>query len=302
MPYGWFVAAAAAVAGIVVAPIVRRRNVTKFEADVARRRPTGSDGIVLGAEELRLQGTNANAVLVIHGFGDTPQSVKPLAVALQRAGYTVHAMLLPGHGRTLSEYKVARQADWIAAVHSAFNDLRATHEVVMVCGISMGAALTVILAEGHPEIPAIALLAPYLVMPRVMRVKSALARLFNFLLPYHANTGGSNSIHDSAARAETRGTGVVTGPLLAQLKSVAERASRALPSIRARALYLQSREDNRINAYDAVAQFARLGSPIKEQRWLTGCGHIITADYCRDEVAKQVIEWFAAQDSTAGRR
>lgn len=77
------------------------------------------------------------------------------------------------------------------------------------------------------------------------------------------------------------------------LREVARQAQAALPALRARVLYLQSREDNRLREEDALAQFPRIGSAVKEQRWLTGCGHIITVDYRKDEVARQVVEWFA---------
>ena len=283
------------VALFVVALVMRTRAriIQDFEASFALRRPVGANNIVVGAEPVYLRGSDSHAVLLIHGFGDTPQSVRPLADALHAAGWTVQCMLLRGHGRPLREYAAARSSDWIADVQSSYRELRVTHRTVVVCGISMGAALSTILAAEHSEIPAVALLAPYFVMPRDMQIKSVLARLLEFVIPYRVNTGGELSIHDAAARARTVGTGVVTGSSLMALRAIALRAQHALSSIRARVLYLQSREDNRLSPHDAVEQFARIGSAIKEQRWLTGCGHIITVDYCKDEVARQVVEWFA---------
>ncbi|MEO7997206.1 MAG: alpha/beta fold hydrolase [Gemmatimonadaceae bacterium] len=273
----------------------RAQNIRVFESHNAKRRPVGANGLVVGAEAVFLQGNQSHAVLLMHGFGDTPQSVRPLADALNAAGWTVHAALMPGHGRALREYAAAGASDWIHHAKRSYHELRATHDTVVVCGISMGAALSVILAAEHPEIPAVALLAPYLVMPRDMKIKTVAARLFSFVIPYHENIGGDRSIHDSVARGRTLGTGVVTGRSLNGLREISVRAQAALPSVKARALYLQSREDNRIDAGDAVTSFARLGSAVKEQRWLTGCGHIITVDFCKDEVARQVIEWFAPE-------
>ena len=295
-PAGWGLLALLIVVFVVV--IVRRtraRIVARFESDFAQRRPVGADGIVIGAGPVYLRGNASHAVLLIHGFGDTPQSVRPLADALHAAGWTVQVVLLPGHGRPLRDYAAARASDWIAHAQSAYRELRATHATVVVCGISMGAALATILAAEHSEISAVALLAPYLVMPDDMRVKTVLARWFEFVIPYYVNTGGEQSIHDAAARARTLGTGVVTGRALTSLREISVRAQCALPSIHARVLYLQSREDNRLNQDDAVTGFARIGSTVKEQRWLTGCGHVITVDYCKNEVARQVVEWFAPE-------
>lgn len=288
------------VAAIAALWILRTRaqNIRLFEGHNAKKRPVGANGLVIGAEPVFLPGSASHAVLLMHGFGDTPQSVRPLADALNAAGWTVSAVLMPGHGRPLPEYAAADAADWIGHAEASYRELKAHYATVVVCGISMGAALTSILAAAHPEIPAIVLLAPYLVMPREMQIKTVAARLLSFAVPYHENVGGDRSIHDSEARGRTLGTGVVTGRSLNGLREVASRAQQAIPNVRARTLYLQSREDNRINSGDAVVQFGRLGSSLKEQRWLTGCGHIITVDFCKDEVARQVMEWFAPEFKT----
>lgn len=282
-----------AAAGAVAAAVARQRNRERFESLVAKRLPLNADGIVRGAEPVFMHGSASHAVLLVHGFGDTPQSVRPLADALNAAGWTVYSMLLPGHGRPLAQYARTRARDWTRAVEAVYADLRLQYATVVVCGISMGAALSTILAARVPELPALVLLAPYFSMSPEMRWKTVAARLSAFPVPYHVSRGGELSIHDPAARARTLGIGVVTARLLSELRWVAHRAERALPRVRARTLYLQSREDNRVDAVAALRHFARLGSPVKAQRWLSGCGHIITVDYCKDEVARQVVEWFA---------
>ncbi len=280
-------------AALVAVIATRRHNIDKFERANRERRPVGADGIVLGAGSVELTGSDSHAVLLVHGFGDTPQSLHPLAVALNRAGWTVSAPLLPGHGRPLRAYAASRHEDWLRTVFARYDELQSMHEVVVVGGLSMGAALSVVLAAARPNIRALALLAPYFRMPLPIRVKSAIATLLQFVFPYHPSTGGESSIHDPVARAATLGAGVVTAGLLRQLHRVAGMAERALPSVTAPTLYLQSREDNRIPETAAVAEFGKLGSVLKEQRWLTRCGHIITVDYCKDDVAMQVTGWFA---------
>jgi carboxylesterase len=178
------------------------------------------------------------------------------------------------------------------AVASAYEALRATHSSVMVCGQSMGAALAVLLAESRPEIPALALLAPYVGMPMSMRLRITVSRLLRFAWSYRESSGGERSLHDPAAMKSALGARVITADSMAELRSVALAAEAVLSRIAVPTLYLQSREDNRISARDAERHFAMIGSSEKVQRWVTGCGHIISADYCKDEVAAQVIEWF----------
>ena len=71
---------------------------------MATRLTVGNDGIVLGAGAIAHDAVTDRAVLLLHGFGDTPQTLHYVADALFAAGYTVRAPLLPGHGRTLAEF------------------------------------------------------------------------------------------------------------------------------------------------------------------------------------------------------
>jgi carboxylesterase len=289
-PLFWILGVAFVVA---LAARTRAKNIQRFNTWFASRRTVGASGIVVGAEPVLLEASTTHAVLLIHGFGDTPQSVRPLADALHAAGWTVSSILLPGHGRALDAYAAARADDWVAHARESYQQLKQRYSTVVVCGISMGAALSSIVAEENPEIPAAVFLAPYFAMTGGMQVQSVLARLLQFVIPFHANTGSDQSIHDAAARSRTLGTGVVTGSSMMALRDISLRAQRALPKLRMPVLYLQSRLDNRLSVANAEAQFARIGSAVKEQRWLTGCGHIITVDFCKDEVARQTVAWFA---------
>ena len=51
--------------------------------------------------------------LLLHGFTSTPAELRPLGEALHRAGYTVHAPLLPGHGTSPEDLLHITYCDWI---------------------------------------------------------------------------------------------------------------------------------------------------------------------------------------------
>jgi carboxylesterase len=279
-------------AGVAGAVALTRQLVTwHFERDVASRLPIGPDGIVVGADPVRLAASDSHAVLLLHGFNDTPQSVRPLADALHRAGWTVEVPLLAGHGRGLHAVHDGRAARWLADARSSYEALREQFDTVPVVGLSMGGALAALLAAEYPEMEALVLLAPYLGMPRGLQFKVALAWVAQAAMPYRRSGGGERSIHDPEASARSLGLGIVTARMLTELRTVAQAATGALAEIRAPTLYLQSVEDNRIPAEDAERHFKRIGAPVREQGWLAGCGHIITADYCKDEVARRVTAW-----------
>ncbi|MBY0490327.1 MAG: alpha/beta fold hydrolase [Gemmatimonadaceae bacterium] len=270
----------------------RRARIRAMDAADAQRRPRNAEGLVIGAEPIMLTGTTGRAVLLLHGFNDSPQSMAYLATRLHAAGYTVHAPRLPGHGCSLPAMAREQRAPaWRRAVADAHAALAASHAQVFVCGQSMGGALSVLETVERPP-TALALLAPYLGMPVALRAKLAVAMLFEPFMAYLRSTGGERSIHDDAARAKALGPGLVTATTLAALQHVALSAEAALPRVQVPTLYLQSRLDNRVPAAAAERHFIALGAPTKEIRWFTGSGHILSVDFEKNAVADAVLDFF----------
>jgi carboxylesterase len=278
-------------------------NARRFEAEHAKRLPQTADGYVIGADDIVLHGDHDRAALLVHGFNDTPQSMAYLAQRLHGVGWSVCAPRLPGHGVSLPRMaRESRYAAWMTAVEHTYQQLCATHHTVVVCGQSMGGALATLLAARHHEIASLVLLAPYLRMPRHIELQTLLAWLFRPLGEYRAGRGGDRSIHDPDAKARALGPGVITARLMTELRTASRCAYAALPQLTVPALYVQSREDNRITTATAEHCFARIGSVHKVQRWITGSGHIISADYSKDEVAEQVMAWFSETCALGERR
>ena len=286
----WLMAALAALAGGV---LWRRRTIAQFERECATRLPAGPDGIVLGAAPIVLSAGGPRAVLLLHGFGDTPQTVRDLADFLRARGLTVHAPLLPGHGRSLREFTASRADGWVAAVRDELAALRASHDEVAIVGLSMGGALASIVAADSPELPSLVLLAPYISMPRRLRHAARTHWLWAPFLPYIAGRG-ERSIHDAQAREASRAYGVVTGRSLYELLRLSRRGFAALPRVKAPTLMVQSREDNRIPPDAALRVYDALGPREKELVWLEGCGHIITVDFGRERVFELIERWIGA--------
>jgi carboxylesterase len=106
--------------------------------------------VVAGAEPYAADGTGANGrvgVLVSHGFTGSPYSMRPWAEHLAAAGYTVRLPRLPGHGTTWQELNTVRWTDWYAEIRKAYAELDERCEVIFGCGLSMGGALMLKLAE-----------------------------------------------------------------------------------------------------------------------------------------------------------
>jgi carboxylesterase len=257
------------------------------------RQGADAAAVLRGAETIDLQEEGSPGVLLLHGFGDTPQTLGLLARRLRKSGYSVLAPLLPGHGRSMASFRKSRARDWVAAANAAYVAMYASHASVSVVGLSMGGALAVLLAAQQRDIPALVLIAPYLGMPRVLRVAAATHRLWGRLAG-EVNATSPRSIRDPIEREKNLAYGAVTGRELHELSDVVKRARKALTEIRAPTLIVQSREDPRISPHVAEFALKTLGSAEKELVWTEGAGHIITVDYGRERVFSEVERWLGA--------
>ena len=120
--------------------------------------------VLPGAEPFSAPG-GPHGALVLHGFTGCPQSMRGLAQAFAGAGFAVELPRLPGHGTSIEDMLETGWTDWSAHAETAYNDLAARCDKIVVAGLSMGGTLTVWLAERHPEIAGIVLVNPAIEPP-----------------------------------------------------------------------------------------------------------------------------------------
>ncbi|SEA41779.1 carboxylesterase [Variovorax sp. YR216] len=82
-------------------------------------------------------------MVLLHGLCSTPDELLSIAVGLRGAGYSVHALTVDGY--SFEPSAPSRHAtswrQWVDAVESCVDGLRAKHDRVMLIGISAGSAL-----------------------------------------------------------------------------------------------------------------------------------------------------------------
>jgi carboxylesterase len=274
----------------VAAYALRARHVRALSALAASRGTLGGNGILIGAEGFVLERPSAPAVLLLHGAGDTPQTLRYLARSLHDRGYHVEAPLLPKHGRTLREFSGLHADDLTNAAKSHYLRLRQERDWVAVIGLSMGGALAVQVAAEAPDLPALGLLAPYLALPRYIDRAARLSWIWGLIIPL-VRSGDGISVLDPRERDRSLAYGVFTPAALRALRETVRRGFDALPNVVAPTIVVHSRSDNRIDTSDAEAAFARLGASEKHLEWIEGAAHVITVDYGREKVFDVVGEW-----------
>jgi carboxylesterase len=270
--------------------LVRTRATARARDTVSARLTLGPDGIVAGASPIDLDADGRYGLLLLHGFGDTPQTLRYLAEHMHAQGWGVRVPLLPGHGRTLDEFATTRGDQWVDYAREELVKLRARYEAVAIVGLSMGGSLATILAGDARDVRALVLLAPYLSMPTRLRRAAAVHRVLGALFPFLRGSG-DRSIRDPAEAARNLAYGFTTPRLVFELRRVVDSARAAAPAVSAPTLVVQSRQDNRIPPDAAERAFNLFRVPDRRLLWTEGNGHIITVDYGRQAVFAAVADW-----------
>ncbi len=118
-------------------------------------------------------------VLVIHGFGGSPVSVRPWAQSFNNSGYSVSVPRLPGHGTNWQDLNSTAAADWFAVIEKSFTNIKAKSDHVFVAGFSNGGALALRLAQIRgSEIEGLMLLNPIIHDRRIFMKLLPIIRLF----------------------------------------------------------------------------------------------------------------------------
>lgn len=85
--------------------------------------------------------------LLLHGIAGSPFEMRPLAEALEAAGFAAHTPVLPGHDSTEEAYLTSDFAQWRAFARAEYARL-SVDEPVLLAGYSLGGILALDLAVG----------------------------------------------------------------------------------------------------------------------------------------------------------
>lgn len=130
-------------------------------------------------EYKRIVKNSKTAVLFIHGIIGSPHQFRDL-IPLVPESFSIHNMLLPGHGGDTRSFGKASMKQWEDATEKALLSLAATCENIIVVGHSMGTLLAITLALKHPDKIKLLFLqaVPLFPMPRYQAFQVAHAILY----------------------------------------------------------------------------------------------------------------------------
>ena len=241
-------------------------------------------------EPLYQEGSGPNAttgVLLLHGFGGSPRSLQELAERLLAVGYTVALPLLAGHGHTPEVMEASRWTEWTADAEQAYQWLSQRTGAVFVCGLSMGGALALWVAERHPEVAGVVSINSIVRHP----LEKVMLLIGRYRVPRWVKAVGNDAkIVDVDERAYMR----LPMRSTYELALLSRDVRGGLGGIRCPALCFSSTVDHVVPPANQRELFARLGSADKTFVELTDCYHLATMDGGKETVFTGILGFIAA--------
>lgn len=197
-------------------------------------------------EYIRIVPNADTAVLFIHGIVGTPRHFDdrlPL-IHLVPENWSVHSMLLPGHGGSVEDFSRSTMQQWKDYVWNTFQTMTKTHRRVILAGHSMGTLFALQLAiEAGEKIPFLFLIASP-ICPQLSF--SAVTHAIGLIFPH--------SYGDPKIRSAMSACGSVTLtkklwkylpwiPNLLALLAEARKTKKNLPQLCTKTFVFQSRRD-----------------------------------------------------------
>lgn len=229
-------------------------------------------------------GANAKTgVLLCHGFTGSPQSMRPWADSLVRAGYRVSLPLLPGHGTQWQDLQATGWPDWLGTLEESFRVLRAECDQVFVMGLSMGGGLALRLAELHgPEIDGLVLVNPSVkrnsakeaAIPLLSRLTASVPGIASDIKKPGASELGYDRVPLKAARS------------LAELWKIVQAD---LGKVDQPVLLLRSAQDHVVHPSNSALVLARISSTDVAEVLLPDSFHVATLDNDADRIFEESV-------------
>ena len=253
------------------------------------------------------------AVLMVHGLGGTQYDLGSMHKTLQRAGFATHSLTLPGHGTTPEDLENVKAEQWLEAVQTLYRDLIDRYETLHVCGMCMGALLSIELVkrEKHTKGKLVAL-APPIYIDGWATPWYANWRRYLYWLPWLRSMrieeedpyGIKNDLIRNIVKAKfERGEAFhyrwVPLACVEQVDRLRGWVMSGLSAITCPVLVCHAREDELTSPRSAAFLRDEIGTDRTTVELLDNSYHMICVDNDRDLVARRVLEHFDADADAA---
>ncbi|BCF94596.1 MULTISPECIES: alpha/beta fold hydrolase [Paraburkholderia] len=254
---------------------------------------------------------DGHAVLMLHGLSSSPLELRYLARFLNDEGFTTCVPVLNGYTAGSQEQAMEQ---WLDAATREYDALAARYERVSICGLSIGAALSLALVHRRPQAQAVALLSltlaydgwaiPWYRFLLNWAYYSPLRSRYRYResAPYGLR---NDALRAKIARAMERDDFSEVGPSTISLPALHE-ASRLAASVRSHVrairndcLIIHAIDDETSSPRNPRFVASSIGSTFLRTIWLDDSYHMITSDNEREIVARETALFLRESEITS---
>lgn len=224
-------------------------------------------------------------VLLLHGFTGSIAHMRPLGEALNRLGFTVMGVNLPGHAESMEAMAKTGWEDWVNAAKDAFFHLQSRCRYTSVAGLSMGGCLALLIAQQMQPAAVVTISAP-------MALQNPFLPFAGFASAFVPRIMWRERKDSRAVLDDRYDYGYLGFPTRcgADLLRIIRMARRDLHAVRCPVLIVQSRQDETISRDSADIIASGVGSEIVGTLWLEGLPHVCTLSPQLETIAARMAE------------
>ncbi len=237
-----------------------------------------------GGEEFYYVGNNGIGVLLIHGYTGTPAELKELGILLNKEGYTVHGVLLPGHNTEPDDLESVTWEEWFERVKVAYYELGRNTSRQIVMGMSMGGLLALVAGHTFQAEKVVLMSTPIFLFD--WRVK------FIGILKYFIKSIKKRPRKVKCAEEYNVSYDVLPVLGVVQVNRLMEHCKKnIIPQFDRPCLIIQSLTDGTVKPSSGEYIYENIASKIKKLFFLKKSKHVVTLYDARDKVYAEIIEF-----------
>lgn len=235
------------------------------------------------------EGSNEEAILLIHGWTSVSYEVRRLGKYLNENGYTASGPMLRGHGTVPENLKEVKWEDWLADIREEYAKLKKTHKKVYVAGTSIGSNLAIMLAKENPEIAGLVLMAtPYRIKFEQISIPfgKIVGKFKEYNRKYYPPFFGSR-------RTITRVISYQTYPLKSAIEAfeLVKASREVLGEISQPTFLIQSLSDHIVSKNSLMEIYDRISSKIKMKKYIKRAYHTFISDIKNEGVFEDILNF-----------
>lgn len=226
------------------------------------------------------------AFLLVHGFCASSDELATLGTYLSDQGFASFAVQLAGHGTTPEDLKETSWQDWYQSVRRGLDVVRSWNpKHLFLAGISMGGALSILLASEENNIDGIVLMAPALkisgIIPKLVPI------LKHFMKDRDIDVEAAQRVYDVKRTKYNREPVSAYHELFKLQKATRKSMSKVvIPTI-----IIQGTEDKTIDPKNGQIALGGISSKNKELHMLDGAEHVISCHPTRIKAYPLILEF-----------